>query len=163
MIRCHTISEKYTLPSRSTVGPSVKATAVATSGCCAVASLGIATPMKTSAVARPPRRRHITATSVLPALIRTPSGQRSRISRVLASLSAFKPPSQRRLCFARTATCKKTCHTDVFIQIGPVDALTLANESPACPLGLATVSESRVPRQRNADSPTIDKVDHQNI
>ena len=82
---------------------------------------------------------------------------------LLASLSAFKPPLQRRLRFTRTASCKKTFHTDVFIQIGPVNTFTLPNESPVCPFGLATVRESRVPRQRNADSPTIDKVDHQGI
>jgi len=80
-----------------------------------------------------------------------------------AAHSAFKPPSQRRLCFTRTAPCKKTFHTDVFIQIGPVNTFTLPNESPVCPFGLATVRESRVPRQRNADSPTVDKVDHQGI
>src|SRR5436309_4528532 len=66
MIRWNTISVKYTLPSRSTAGPSVKATVVAISGCCAVASPGTTTQMRAKAPARPSRRRCVTATSIRP-------------------------------------------------------------------------------------------------
>jgi hypothetical protein len=82
---------------------------------------------------------------------------------VSASLSALEPPAQRRLCFTRTPPRKKAFHADVFVQRGPVDALALTNESPMRPFRLATVRESRVPRQRDAEGPTIDKVDHQSI
>src|SRR5437660_8654976 len=46
MIRSKIISVKYTLPSRSTVGPSVNATVAAISGCCAAADHGSATNMR---------------------------------------------------------------------------------------------------------------------
>src|SRR5947208_4953177 len=64
MIRNDTISVKYTLPSRSTAGPSVNATVVAISGCCAARSLGT-TPMRAIANAKPSSRRRVKAASSL--------------------------------------------------------------------------------------------------
>ena len=80
-----------------------------------------------------------------------------------ASLAAFKPPAQRRLRLTRAAPGKKAFNADVLIKIGPVDALALPNQSPVCSFGLAAMSESRVPRQRHRDGPTIDKVNHQRM
>ena len=69
--------------------------------------------------------------------------------------------SQSRHCSSVRAST--VFHTDVFIQIRPVNALTFPNEAPVCPLRMATMRESWVPRQRNAEGPTIDKVNNQSV
>ena len=82
---------------------------------------------------------------------------------MLASLSAFKPAAQGCLGLTRTSPCKETFDTDVFVQVGPVQALALPDKPPVCSFGKGTVRESWVPSEWNADNPTIDKIDHQGI
>lgn len=44
-----------------------------------------------------------------------------------------------------------------------MNALTFADESPLCPLSLASVGQARVPRQRHADRPTVDELDNEDV
>jgi hypothetical protein len=54
-------------------------------------------------------------------------------------------------------TPQDTCNAEIFIDIGPVDALTVPEELPVRPLRGRRVEQARKPGQRHADSSAIDQ------
>ena len=58
---------------------------------------------------------------------------------------------------------KQALHADVLIQLGPVQALPLPDESPACSFRACTMREPRVPGEGNRNRPPIDEVHHERI
>lgn len=82
---------------------------------------------------------------------------------VSASPAALEPPTQGRLRFTGTSSSEKTLDTDVFVQIGPVNALAFADQPPVSPVGVATMCKPWIPRQRNGDGAPIDELNHQRV
>jgi hypothetical protein len=82
---------------------------------------------------------------------------------MLASLPRFEPPAQRCLRFARPSAGKKAFDTDVLIEVGPMNALSLTNESPIRAFRLVAMCESGAPRHRHRNRPTINKMDYERV
>lgn len=52
---------------------------------------------------------------------------------------------------------QETCHAEIFIDVGPVNALTITEELPVRPLRGRRVEQAREPDQRYTDSSAIDQ------
>ena len=88
---------------------------------------------------------------------------RCRLRRVLASSSTLEPAAQGSLRFPRTPACQKTFDADVFVEVRPVDSLAFTDQTPVSSFGLATMRQSRVPRERDGDRTPIEQVHYQGI
>jgi hypothetical protein len=52
--------------------------------------------------------------------------------RLASALTGLQPSAKRALCLARRTASEKTGHAEIFVEIGPVNALTAADEAPVC-------------------------------
>jgi hypothetical protein len=75
----------------------------------------------------------------------------------------LEPPAKRLLRLTRPATRYETLHTDIFIQIWPVDPLATGNEPPVGPLRRCPVRQAGEPREWHRDRPAIRKFRDQSI
>ena len=80
---------------------------------------------------------------------------------MLAGLSAFEPTPEGGLRLTRTPTGEESFDADVLIEIGPVNALAVADESPTRALSIGAVRKPWVPCERYTDGPAVDQVDNQ--
>jgi hypothetical protein len=58
---------------------------------------------------------------------------------------------------------EKARDTNVFVEIGPVDAFATTDQTPVRTLRDRPVSKAGVPRQRDANGAAIDEIDDQSI
>src|SRR5580704_5014888 len=65
------------------------------------------------------------------------------------------------LSFARSSRSKKAPDRDVFIEIGPMNALPAPDEPPMLPLPFCGLREARKPDKRGGQLASIRKSDHE--
>jgi hypothetical protein len=80
------------------------------------------------------------------------SGERKRVRRSRGFGDRFSA-----LLLRSWRAPQKTCHAEIFIDIGPVDALAVTKELPIRPLRWRRVEQARKPDERYADSSAIDQ------
>lgn len=78
-------------------------------------------------------------------------------------LPPLEPPPKRLLGLSRSAARQEALHTDIFIQIRPVDTLASPNQTPLPSLAYAPLCQAWEPGQRNRDRPAVSKVHDQSI
>ncbi len=54
---------------------------------------------------------------------------------------------------------QEALHTDIFVQIRPVDSYPAADETPMGSFRRCPVRQAREPSQRHSDGPTVGKID----
>ena len=77
--------------------------------------------------------------------------------------SPFQPAFEGRLTLTRTTPGEQAFYANVLVQIFPVDALALADQSPIAPLLCGSVQEPGIPGQWHRDSPTIVQLHRESI
>ena len=78
-------------------------------------------------------------------------------------LAGLEPFAERVLCFTRRPTSEETANADVFVQIGPVNALASANQAPVRAFRWSAMREAGIPEQRHAHGSPVDEVDHERV
>ncbi len=73
----------------------------------------------------------------------------------LLGLSRSEPLLQRRGVFAGTTPRQDAGHTQVLLQVGPVDVGAIANDFEMSPFRRIVVPEARIPSQGHTDGSTI--------
>lgn len=79
------------------------------------------------------------------------------------SLLLRKPLFQRRLAFAGGFPGKKVFDANVFVQVGPMNSLSLADQTPIAPLGNRSMRQPRIPCQGHSDRPPVGKLDGERV
>ena len=83
------------------------------------------------------------------------SGQR-RPNGALAP--SFEPALERALAFLSGTSGNQPLHAEVFVQVGPMNAFTGADQFPVVAFGPGRVDQPRIPSQRDRDGATVRKL-----
>ena len=75
----------------------------------------------------------------------------------------FQPLSERALAFPGCPSKEDTLNAYVFVQVWPVDTLSLADEAPVVPLLGRAMEETWKPRQRNRYSAPVIEIYNQAV
>jgi len=73
----------------------------------------------------------------------------------------LRPAGLSPVTFAGTMSRQQAGHADVLVEIGPMDPLTPADQSPVGALGRCPMGQARIPRQRHRHGTAVRKVDHE--
>src|SRR4051812_11159335 len=76
---------------------------------------------------------------------------------------ALDPSCERCLALARWSSRNQTFDGDVLVELGPVNPLAAADESPFRTLVVRAMSEPRIPRQRHGNRAAVAQVDGQSV
>ena len=63
----------------------------------------------------------------------------------------------------RRSSIEETLDADIFIEIGPMNALTLSDRTPVAALPCGSMEEARVPLQRHHDRTAVTELDDKRI